>query len=127
MSSLTPELAAFYNTTKLTMLDHALTTTEQETFTKQAAQLNQHFENPLAAKLATAYQRLITANLSSADHQTFYLLACHLDHTTSLHPISAQQVQDWRRDQSAELGLITENAFLLNQLSVDETAILALL
>lgn len=127
MSSLTPELAAFYKTTKLAMLDHALTATEQETFAKQAAQLNYHFENPLAAKLATAYHQLITANLSSADHQTFYLLSCHLDHTTSLHAITTQQVQDWRHDQSAELGLITENAFLLNQLSVDETAILALL
>lgn len=127
MSSLTPELASLYDTIKLTMLDHPLTATERETFDQQVNHLNDATENLLATKLATAYRQLITATLSSEDHQTIYLLSCHLDHTTSLHPISAQQVQDWRRSQSAELALITQNAFLLNDLSVDETAILALL
>lgn len=116
-----------YIATRSAILISPLSEAQCASFKAQLNELKQVTLKGLASKIGQAYLDLISANLTYCSHQLFFVLNLNHDHSTIPLPISNSQLQAWRSAQTPEYLLFTQNAFLYNGLSIDETAASALL
>lgn len=116
-----------YIATREAILVSPLSEAQRLDFNNQLTELKTLSLGGLAQKISQAYLDLITANLTYASHQLFFVLNLNHDHSTITLPISMDQLASWQKTHAPEYLLFTHNPFLYNGLSIDETAATALL
>lgn len=127
MTTLT-NLRTLDRTVKKIILNHPLTSDDQQRFKKKLAELpDSKNVTSIEARLNQIYRDLITNSLSSMKYQLFYVANINHDHTWLAYPIEPTRVAKWRQSDSQKLLLFTQNAFMFDGLSVDETVAMALI
>lgn len=122
------DLRALYQDTKERILDHPLTVVEQQALADALAKLpGSPKPTTVEDRLAQVYRELISASLTSLKYQLFYVANLNHDQTWLAYPIEPARVAQWRKSEPAKLTLFTDNAFLYDGLSVDETVAIALI